>query len=47
MPYKLRKAPNRDLYWVIDDKGKKYSHDPMPKTRAEKQLKALHVHTHK
>jgi hypothetical protein len=47
MPYKLRKAPNRDLYWVIDDKGKKYSKDPMPKSRAEKQLSALHIHTHK
>jgi hypothetical protein len=47
MPYKLRKAPGRELYWVIDNKGKKYSSEPIPKSRAEKQLKALHIHTDK
>ena len=47
MPYKLRKAPGRELYWVVDDKGKKYSKEPISKTKADKQLKALHIHTRK
>jgi hypothetical protein len=47
MPYKLRKAPGRELYWVVDINGKKYSKDPITKKKAEAQLKALHIHTHK
>jgi hypothetical protein len=43
MPYKLRKAPNKNLYWVCDDDGKHYSKEPIPKERAEKQLKALYI----
>ena len=43
MPYKLRKAPNRDLYWVIAQDGSKMSKDPIPKSRAEKQIKALYI----
>ena len=42
MPYKLRKAPNRDLYWVINtDTGHKYSIEPIPKERAQKQMNLL------
>lgn len=43
MPYRLRKAPKRDLYWVVDDEGKKYSKDPLPKERAEAQIRALYA----
>ena len=42
MPYKLRKAPKRDLYWVIGPDGKHHSKDPLPKERAEAQMKALY-----
>jgi hypothetical protein len=39
--YKLRKAPNRDLYWVVAEDGTKKSKEPIPKARAERQIKAL------
>ena len=42
MPYKLRKAPNRDLYWVVGEDGKKHSKEPIPKERAEAQMRALY-----
>ena len=42
MPYKIRKAPGRDLYWVVNaETGKKYSKDPIPKEKAKSQLKLL------
>ena len=42
MPFKLRKAPNRDLYWVVNvDTGKKYSKEPIPKERAQAQMRVL------
>ena len=43
MPYKLRKAPNRDLYWVVGEDGKKHSKEPLPKERAEAQMRALYA----
>ena len=44
MPYKLRKAPNRDLYWVVNkDTGKKHSKEPLPKERALAQMRALYA----
>jgi hypothetical protein len=43
MPYRLRKAPKRDAYWVVDDSGKHYSKDPLPKERAREQQKALYA----
>jgi hypothetical protein len=44
MPWKLRKAPKKDLYWVINkETGKKYSKDPLPKGRAEAQMRALYA----
>jgi len=43
MPYRLRKAPKRDAYWVVDDSGKHYSKDPLPKERARDQQKALYA----
>jgi alpha-amylase/alpha-mannosidase (GH57 family) len=42
MPYKLRKAPNRDLFWVVNtDTGHKHSIEPIPKSRAQRQLNLL------
>jgi len=44
MPFVLRKAPNRDLYWVVNrDTKKKHSKEPLPKERAEAQMKALYA----
>jgi len=44
MPWKLRKAPNRDLYWVVTkDTGKKHSKEPLPKEDAEAQMRALYA----
>lgn len=44
MPYKLRKAPKRDLYWVVSkESGKKHSEEPMPRARAEAQMRALYA----
>lgn len=44
MPYKLRKAPKRDLYWVVNkETGKKHSKDPLPKERALAQMRALYA----
>jgi hypothetical protein len=43
MPYKLRKVPKKDLYWVVDDKGKHYSKEGLPKERAKDQMKALYA----
>lgn len=44
MPYTLRKAPNRDLYWVVNkENGKKHSKDPLPKERAMAQMRALYA----
>lgn len=42
-PFKLRKAPNRNLYWVVDDTGKHFSKEPMPKEDARQQQKALYA----
>lgn len=44
MPYKLRKSPNKNLYWVVNKStGKKYSKKPLPKSRARKQMAALYA----
>jgi hypothetical protein len=43
MPYKLRKAPKRDLYWVVAQDGRHMSEDPIPKERAEAQMRALYA----
>lgn len=43
MPYKLRKARNQDKYWVIGtESGKPHSNEPLPKPRAEAQMRALY-----
>lgn len=44
MPYALRKAPKRDLYWVVTKPtGEKHSKDPLPRARAEAQMRALYA----
>jgi len=43
MPYKLRKAPNRDLYWVVGEDGTKKSKEPIPLERAKAQMRALYA----
>jgi hypothetical protein len=45
MPYKLRKARNKDLYYVVDSTGDKYSKEPIPLARAKRQITALHINT--
>ncbi len=47
MPYKLRKQPRTQLYWVVNiDTKKKYSHEPIPKDRAQHQLNLLRAVEH-
>jgi len=43
MPYKLRKAPRRELYWVVAEDGTKKSKDPLPREKAEAQMRALYA----
>jgi hypothetical protein len=43
MPYKLRKAPKRDAYWVVGQDGTKHSKEPLPKAKAEAQMRALYA----
>jgi hypothetical protein len=43
MPYKLRKAPKRDLYWVVAEDGTKKSKEPIPLERAKAQMRALYA----
>ena len=48
MPYKLRKAPKKPLYWVVAvDTGKKYSHEPIPLEKAKAQMRVLEASMHK
>lgn len=43
MPWKLRKAPRKDAYWVVNEiTGKHYSHDPLEKETAIKQMRQLY-----
>ena len=42
MPYKLRKAPKRDLYWVVTtETGKKHSKLPIALDKAKAQMRIL------
>lgn len=44
MPYKLRKAPGRDAYWVVNPStGHKHSRSPLPYARARAQMSALYA----
>ena len=42
MPYKLRKAPKKELYWVITiETGKKHSKLPISLDKAKAQIRIL------
>jgi len=42
--WKLRKAPRRDLYWVVSkEDGKHHSKEPLPLERAKAQMRALYA----
>ena len=44
MPYKLRKAPRKELYWVVNtETSRRYSKEPMPKEKAQSQMRALYA----
>lgn len=44
MPYKLKKKPGTNLYWVITEAtGRHLSEAPMPLERAKKQLIAVNI----
>jgi hypothetical protein len=43
MPYHLKETPNK-LYYVETPAGRKMSKHPMPKERAEAQMRALYSH---
>ena len=43
MPYKLRKVPKKDLYWVIGEDGKHHSKEGLPKDKAQAQMRALYA----
>jgi hypothetical protein len=44
MPYKLRKKPRQNLYWVVNSEtGKKHSYDALDKPTAIKQMRALYA----
>jgi hypothetical protein len=44
MPYKLRKQPRKNLFWVVNtETGKKHSYDALDKATAIKQMRALYA----
>jgi hypothetical protein len=43
MPYRLRKVPKKDLYWVVGPDGKHHSKEGLPKERAQAQMRALYA----
>jgi hypothetical protein len=44
MPYKLRKVPKKDLYWVVSkESGRKHSKEGLPKQQAKAQMRALYA----
>jgi len=43
MPYRIRKVPKKDLYWVVGEDGKHHSKEGIPLERAKKQMAALYI----
>lgn len=44
MPYKLVRAPRRELYWVVTiSTGKKHSIEPIEKSKALAQKRVLEL----
>ena len=47
MPYVIRKARNKDLYWVVNtETGKKYEKMPTTLVKAQAQIKFLRAIEH-
>jgi hypothetical protein len=47
MPYAIQKAKGTNKYFVINrNTGHKFSNSPIPRERAERQLKAIYANTH-
>lgn len=46
MPYRIRKAPGKELYWVVGQDGRHMSKDPIPLARAKRQIIALNISEH-
>lgn len=47
MPYMIRKAPKKELYWVVNKETKhKYSKDPIPLINAQRQMRLLNAVDH-
>jgi hypothetical protein len=43
MPYKLRKKPKCDLYWVVAEDGRHMSKDALTREMAIRQMRALYA----
>ena len=43
MPFKLRKVPKKDLYWVVGPDGKHHSREGMPRKTALAQKRILNA----
>ena len=43
MPYRIRKVPKKDLYWVIAQDGKHMSKEGLPLEKAKAQMRALYA----
>ena len=41
--WRIRKAPNRNLFWVVGEDGTHMSKEPIPRERAEAQRRALYA----
>ena len=40
----MRKSPQKNLWWVVNaETGRKYSRNPIPKERAERQRRAIYA----
>ena len=43
MPYKITKARNKNLYYVVDNQGIRLEKEPIPLDRARRQIIAIHI----
>jgi hypothetical protein len=43
MPYTVKKVPNKNLYYVIDNRGNKLEQKPISKKKANQQMIAIHL----
>jgi len=43
MPYSLKKKYGKELYWVVDNQGKRLERLPITKKKAQKQIIAIYL----